>query len=65
MKEVVIEPNWANVTEWMAQALAEHSFDKSSYGVVGSFMEAIRYLAIKDPETLNQIIKRFHGKGDT
>lgn len=62
MRTINIEPDWPNVTRWMAHVLSEHGFERFALSPVISFMEQVRYLAVKDPEELAKIIQELQAK---
>ena len=54
---VTLEPNWEATTEWFARAFREQAFEKNARDPIISFIEQVRYLALKDPEALERMEK--------
>ena len=43
---------------WLAQALAAQAFDRFSVQPIRSLIEAVRYLAVRDPDALSRVLER-------
>ena len=59
---VEVEPHWPGMARFFATAFTTHGFNYGAAGPVVSFMETIRWLALKDPEELEKIIEEWREK---
>jgi hypothetical protein len=56
-KFVRLEPNWRNTLRYFANAFVWQNFEPGKYDPVVSFIEQVRYLALKDPDVLEAVLE--------